>query len=115
MLSPSSSTTPAFGFSNRARARSSVDFPHAFAPTMHVILPGRDLDRQIARHLDLVVGERQVLGSQRVMSEFAVIHASASAADLVGTRQQPHEIRGTDDAGDDADGELGRCEQRVGR
>ena len=32
------------GLSSRARARSNVDLPHALAPTMHVILPGRDLD-----------------------------------------------------------------------
>ena len=37
--SPSSSTTPPFGFINRASPRSSVDFPHALAPTMTVICP----------------------------------------------------------------------------
>ena len=69
MLSPSSSTTPAFGFSSRARARSSVDLPHAFAPTMQVILPVGIVDGQIAGDLDLVVGEGQVLGGQRVVRE----------------------------------------------
>jgi hypothetical protein len=33
---PSSSTDPAFGLSIRTSARSSVDFPHAFGPTIAV-------------------------------------------------------------------------------
>ena len=40
MLSPSSRTTPSLGFSSRAMARSSVDFPQALAPTITVMRPG---------------------------------------------------------------------------
>ncbi|SIH60529.1 Uncharacterised protein [Mycobacteroides abscessus subsp. abscessus] len=36
MSLPSRSTVPFAGGSNRARARSSVDFPHALGPTMTV-------------------------------------------------------------------------------
>ena len=37
---PSSRIVPDVGFSSRAKVRSSVDFPHAFAPTIAVIWPG---------------------------------------------------------------------------
>ena len=36
---PSSSTVPRLGLSKRARARSSVDLPHALGPTITVIFP----------------------------------------------------------------------------
>lgn len=40
MLRPSSRTAPSEGASSRAIARSRVDFPQAFGPTMTVIRPG---------------------------------------------------------------------------
>ncbi len=43
---PFSSTEPARGVSSRAMARSSVDLPHAFAPTITLIRPvGTSNDR----------------------------------------------------------------------
>ncbi len=37
---PSSSTVPDFGVRSRASARSNVDLPQAFGPTITVIFPG---------------------------------------------------------------------------
>ena len=55
---PSSSTEPARGLSMRTSARSSVDLPHAFGPTIAVKPPsGMSTDR-LSRDDGPVVGER---------------------------------------------------------
>ena len=54
--SPSSSTAPPRSASSRARPRSSVDLPHAFAPTMTVNSPVGDVDAEVVDDHPSVVG-----------------------------------------------------------
>ncbi len=70
---PSSSTAPRLGLSRRARARSSVDLPHAFGPTMTVIRPVGWRPRGAARPRRCVVGEAEILAGERCRCAVALV------------------------------------------
>ena len=103
---------PRFGLSSRARARSSVDLPHALAPTITVIFPvgsrrsGRPRPRPRRRP---GAGARRpsvcASGARRCVT---------SSSHLVGPGEQPHRYGRADDAGDDTDRQLGRREDPPG-
>ena len=61
---PSSRTAPAVGFSSRANARSSVDLPHAFAPTIAVIWPGGQRHVDAVQDVALAVADASAAGAQ---------------------------------------------------
>ncbi len=71
MLLPSSSTVPCDGFSSRASVFSSVDLPHALAPTITVILPVGISHRQVVDDLALVVADRELLRPTRLCPQCA--------------------------------------------
>ena len=80
-----------------------------------VILPGRDRDGEVGGDLDLVVGEAQVRQRPAMRAVAGrCAHRLTLRSDLVGPGQQPQQVRRADDAGDDADRELGRREQPAG-
>src|SRR6056297_859342 len=119
MLLPSSRTVPDAGVSRRARARNSVDLPHALAPTMTVMRPsGMATERSSATRRspyarvtpsatsgESDAGTDGATGAVTTGASPAEVGVmSASSADAVGPSDEPEQVRGTDDPGDDPDG-----------
>ena len=92
------------GDSRRDRPRSSVDFPHALAPTT-AVMPPRDVDREAVDDEALVVGQRHVDGA-----EPGTGHGDQppAASTLRLARASSRSRYGAPTiGGDDADGKLG--------
>ena len=112
--SPSSSTSPACGLQQPGERAQQRRLAAGVGADDARDLPRRDRDRQVLGDLDLVVGERAACAAARRVVG-AVVDTSSSPADPVGAGEQPQQVRRADDAGDDADRQLGRREQRAGR
>ena len=118
MSSPSSSTLPPLGLSSRARPRSSVDLPQALAPTITVIWPGGDGEREAVDHDAVVVGEADVVGGQGGRGRWVrswVLGGQPPAPIRLARARRNRRYGRAEDGGDDPDGQLGRARRSAGR